>query len=272
MSHSIYTFSIKELTKVSGLSRSTIMTLEKEGIIVPIEVNPATGYRYYDITSVTKLRNYKRLREYGMSRKEIKDYIKGQIPDEELIYDIDFKINHLKHFRDELEIKKSRKFHCMFSFEELPAVTCFCKEGVMNSVRDTEIFSWRLGEEMIRRGYEDYPSEPLFSIRRDTDKLNEDNVDEPFSVKVCIPVHPKYKGVSEDIELIPGTYAFTMLCYADYNNVARGYIRLWDEIKSRSLKPVGDARGIALVAPYTNLDLPDSEYVYRLAVPVEQDI
>lgn len=184
--------------------------------------------------------------------------------------DITAKINHLTHLRDELQIRESRVFHNTFSFITLPSVTCFCKEGTMKSVLDTEMLAWQAGEELIRRGYTHFPDEPLFSVQKDTDKINEKNLDEPFVVKVCLPIQPKYKGLDDEIETFPETYAFSMLCYTDYANVARGYMELWNEVRRRGLTVTGEARGIGLVAPYTNLDLPDSEYVYRFAIPVEK--
>lgn len=270
MNRSKYIFSMKELRGITGLSRTRIIELEKEGILTPVTVNPETGYRYYDITCATRIRQYQMFREYGLSQKEIKDLLNGDLPTGQLILDITQKIEHLTHLRDELQIRENRMFHNTFSFVTLPSVTCFCRTGTMKSVRDTEIFSWRLGEELIKRGYAHCPTEPLFSIRKDTDKINETNLDAPFTVKVCLPIQSKYSGTAAEIETFPETFAFSMLCYTDYANVAQGYLTLWNEVRRRKLTVTGEARGIGLVAPYTNLDLPDSEYVYRFAVPVEK--
>ena len=66
-------FTINEIAQACGISRSTLLRMEKDGFLMPRRVDPITGYRYYDLQNVTAVGQYQRLQEAGLSRKEISD-------------------------------------------------------------------------------------------------------------------------------------------------------------------------------------------------------
>ena len=64
---------IGELSNITGISIQAIRYYESEGLISPIEVDRWTNYRYYDESSVARLREISYLKELGFSLKEIKN-------------------------------------------------------------------------------------------------------------------------------------------------------------------------------------------------------
>ena len=46
-------FSIKEMSNICGISRTSLLRLEEDGFLTPYHVNHETGYRYYDLLNVT---------------------------------------------------------------------------------------------------------------------------------------------------------------------------------------------------------------------------
>ena len=63
--------------------------------------------------------------------------------------------------------------------------------------------------------------------------------------------------------------AFSCLFRGNYDGRAEAHNLLGAKIRELGLKPTGHVRALALVAPYTSLEIPADNYVSRLAVPVE---
>ena len=50
-------FSVGQVTKSCDISRTTILRLESRGLLAPAFIDEKTGYRYYDILNITKIKN-----------------------------------------------------------------------------------------------------------------------------------------------------------------------------------------------------------------------
>lgn len=64
---------IGQLSQLTRISIQTIRFYESEGLIMPIEVDRWTNYRYYDERSIERLSEISYLKELGFSLKEIKN-------------------------------------------------------------------------------------------------------------------------------------------------------------------------------------------------------
>ena len=49
------TFSINSLARTCGVSRASILRMEKEGLLEPAYTDPENSYRYYDCKSVAEV-------------------------------------------------------------------------------------------------------------------------------------------------------------------------------------------------------------------------
>ena len=63
-------FTINELAKVCGVSRTTLIRIEECGILTPCYVNPDTGYRYYNAYNASQIGQYLFLQSMGLTREE----------------------------------------------------------------------------------------------------------------------------------------------------------------------------------------------------------
>ena len=69
---------IGEIADFFGVSRKAMRLYEKKGIIKPIEVDAANGYRYYSAEQVQQLNALLELKALGFSLDEIKMIIDGE--------------------------------------------------------------------------------------------------------------------------------------------------------------------------------------------------
>lgn len=69
---------IGEIADFFGISRKAIRLYEKKGIIKPVKVDAANGYRYYSTEQVQQLNALLELKALGFSLDEIKMIIDGK--------------------------------------------------------------------------------------------------------------------------------------------------------------------------------------------------
>ena len=69
---------IGEIAAFFGVSRKAMRLYEKKGIIKPVEVDAANGYRYYSAEQVQQLNALLELKTLGFSLDEIKTIIDGK--------------------------------------------------------------------------------------------------------------------------------------------------------------------------------------------------
>ena len=69
---------IGEIADFFGISRKAVRLYEKKGIIRPVKVDPANGYRYYSAEQVQQLNALLELKALGFSLDEIKTIIDGE--------------------------------------------------------------------------------------------------------------------------------------------------------------------------------------------------
>ena len=78
-------FTINEFAKACGLSRASLIRLEKSGFIKPCRIDSVTGYRYYDAVNATEVAQYKFLQTLDLSRSELTEYYLQRISSKDFI-------------------------------------------------------------------------------------------------------------------------------------------------------------------------------------------
>lgn len=71
------TVSIQALSKACGVSRSTILRMEDDGLITPAHTDPDSGYRYYDVQNLGQVIRVLNYQDLGFTKKEISAFIKS---------------------------------------------------------------------------------------------------------------------------------------------------------------------------------------------------
>jgi DNA-binding transcriptional MerR regulator len=71
---------IGEFSTMTRLSRKALRHYHELGLLEPVEVDPATGYRYYDTTQVEVARLIRRFRDLEMPVPDLKAYVAAPDP------------------------------------------------------------------------------------------------------------------------------------------------------------------------------------------------
>lgn len=102
-------FKIGEFSKLCQVTVKTLRHYEEIGLLIPVEVDEWTGYRYYDITQLRQMNRIVYLKQLGFSLEEITELFEEgkEYPDAELlrvkIERCKCEIEHLAWRRTELE-------------------------------------------------------------------------------------------------------------------------------------------------------------------------
>jgi DNA-binding transcriptional MerR regulator len=78
-------FSIGEFSRVTGLTIKTLRFYHEEGLLIPAEVDPQSGYRYYDEDQIELARTISYLRTLEFPLSEIKTLLKSKQSDEQVL-------------------------------------------------------------------------------------------------------------------------------------------------------------------------------------------
>ncbi len=261
-------FTINQVGKCCGVSRSTIMRLEDRGLLKPAFVDPETGYRYYDNFSVSLILQVRLFLELGMNYDDVTLYYRSGGNSPELLERLEERNRILKRAYKEIKMRLDRRKEITFEFLTLPEYVCLVSEHRGDTVQDRYQAMVDLYNEAIGKGYRPSFSEPLFGITKRTDYLEEkfdEQREEGFLC--CIPLDPAY--APEEAVVIPSCRVYSCLFYGGYERRPEAFNLLGRKIRELGLKPTGYVRMLGLVAPYTGQNIPGENYVTRLAVPVE---
>jgi len=261
-------FTINEIAQACGISRSTLLRMEKDGFLTPRRVDPITGYRYYDLQNVTAVGQYQRLQESGLSRKEIADLYYERLDSRKFLEAQRQKLSRLQRFLDEYELRHNRSKDFSISFVTLPAVTCYCVEITAFTPEEMATLSFLAHERCVTEGYQMLGSEPLFGIPSKQFSRMEYGGTEHRS-SLCIPVGPDSKP-NPQLRSFSATEALSILGFGHYSVVPDLWDRLWAEFDARGLDASEPARFIAHVAPYTGAHYKPEDYCYECVVPIKE--
>lgn len=95
--------SIGEFSKICNVSAKTLRYYAEIGLVLPEEINPENGYRYYSIKQLETMLFISRLKSYRFSLEEIKEIINfHESEDEKLFIALNKKKNQLEDQAEEL--------------------------------------------------------------------------------------------------------------------------------------------------------------------------
>ena len=74
---------IGELAAISGVSIKALRVYEKKKVIIPVEVDKETGYRYYSADQLKQIEALLELQDMGFSLNEISKLLSGNCSKDE---------------------------------------------------------------------------------------------------------------------------------------------------------------------------------------------
>ncbi|MBI9108886.1 MAG: MerR family transcriptional regulator [Spirochaetales bacterium] len=124
--------SIGEFSNICKVTTKTLRYYAEIGLILPDEIKPETGYRYYSIKQLEKMLFINRLKAYNFSLEEIKTIIEsGELQDEKLFRELSRK-------KEEIE-KQLQKYEK--TIEQLDSDISNLKQGksIMSYLKNIDV-------------------------------------------------------------------------------------------------------------------------------------
>ena len=258
-------FQITEAARACGVSRSTLMRMEKCGLLTPAYVAEDSGRRYYDNFNVAHVLQVQKFRTMGLNKEEILRYYEsgGQVT--EALATLERKLFELQRGVEELRLRAGSAGSMSVSIMTLPETVCCMHRAIGRTVQDKYNVMFDFYGECVRKGFL-LSEEPIFAISERSDYLQGYIGREDFPFYVCVPIKKK---TAESVTL-PACKVLSVLYYGDYDGVDQAWLTLGAEMKKRSLRPVGSPRVLGIVAPYTGKEIGAKRYCHRFVVPVEE--
>ena len=260
-------FQINEAARACGLSRSTLMRMEKKGLLTPARIAPESGRRYYDNHNVARILQIEKFKAMGLGTEEITDYFVRGGDATDLLSALEARLHDLQRSVEELRLRTREPSGISVQVTTLPAVTCCMRWCEGSTFEERYAAMYDFYGACVRRGCV-LSDEPLFTISDRQDYLEGYISDQPYRYAVCVPV--RRERAPADAEVLPECRVLSVLYCGDYAGVDGAWLTLGREVRERGLTPAGLPRILGIVAPYTGREIETRRYCSRLVLPVKE--
>ena len=121
-------FTINQVSKVCGISRSTILRLEDRGLLTPAYCDKTSGYRYYDNHNIAKLMQIKAFQEMGLQYNDIAEYYNSGGTSAAIAEKLEKQMFILKRALEEMTLRIEDKNYLTWEIINLPDYVCYARE------------------------------------------------------------------------------------------------------------------------------------------------
>ena len=262
-------FTVGQVCKVCGISRSTALRLESRGLLAPAYCDEETGYRYYDNHNINKILQIKAFQEMGLQYDDILEFYSSGGDASGLVKKMKERLSLLSRTVAEMELWNDNKRHLSCELIEVPDYVCYAREFTGMSFDDEYKDMYGLCTEAFKKGYRMLATEPMFIIHKNDDLFGGKPKSEDLKYLCCIPLEPDC--ASEETVVIPGGRALSILYYGIHKSISDSAPTLLiKKMNELGLKPAGYFRGLCLVAPYMGKEINPENYVSRFILPVKE--
>ncbi|MBN1432587.1 MAG: MerR family transcriptional regulator [Methanomicrobiaceae archaeon] len=270
---------IGKFAEITRLSKKALYCYEKKGLLIPVQKDICTGYRYYTSLQIEKGVWIKSLSALGFSLDEI-ETITGfndkKCPEIREIIEKRLQITNeeIKRLKMAERILSSKNpFGELFKMElinwnikEIPALRVISTQGsgpygdVVSRLIErlcTEISSESNSGGQVK------VSGPVMSIY-----IGEDCDDTGGLVEIALPVTGQVTVSDPEVSLksLPPIKAVTVIHKGPYSNLGMAHKQIYDYINEKGLTMCGPSRELYLSDP---ADIPEEELLTEIQYPVE---
>ena len=228
----------------------TLRHYEQKGLLLPCEVDEWTGYRYYTIDQMQRLKSIRQLQRLGFSLDEIRELYEDDSHDPDIsqltrkIRETEQRLRTLMERRERLQnwrdSKKQIKTMEKFSIQALPEIIVASHREVIPSYETIgDMCCNMIGPEMQRLGCKCPPPGYCFTIEH-----NEEYKPTDIDIEYCEQVEEmgqdsaiiQFKRLSE----VPT--ALCMKHYGPYDRFYESYTELFKYVEEHGYRIVGRPR------------------------------
>ena len=266
-------FTIGEFSKVTGLTVKTLRFYHEEGLLAPSFVDPQTGYRHYEPGQVETARTIAYLRSLEFPLAEIKELLRQESDDEDLLdiierhkVSVEERARQLKRVARSLEqfLSDERQARDMarapYEVEEkvLPPVLV---AGIRMKGRYSDCgqgFS-RLGRALGRF----ICGKPLL-LHYDTEYKDDGADFEP-----CFPVRRAKAVDGVSMRELPSGRCLSLLHRGPYEQLGHAYAKVFKRVKEQGYGVVMPTREVYLKGPGMIFKGNPKNYLTEIQIPID---
>lgn len=246
-------YGIGEFSLITALSVKTLRLYHEKGILVPAEVDPSSGYRYYDEGNFERARSIRVLREFDFSLAEIGELLDSCDDESDMLVQLEGKLK-----RVESEIDRYREIS-----RSIASILEFEKEAAMDRSREFEIEEKELDTVLIaghrmRGKYQDVGKglglvcrkmgrhicgKPM-TLYYDCEYKEEDADFEP-----CVPVRKGKEVEGISIRELKGGRCVSLIHKGPYETLKDSYKKVFGYLNQKGYRPVGPTREVYRKGP-----------------------
>ena len=265
---------IKEFSLLCQVTVKTLRHYEKLGLLQPAEVDPWTGYRYYEYSQMQTLSNIRRLKSAGFSLEEILDLMDGPCLTppvhllEAKIAACEQELSQLRQRQALLEqmMNSQQTLQQMnkFSIQSLPAIIVAShREVIPNYAALGPLCCEKIGPEMARLGCR--CTQPGYCFTMEHNEYRPTDID----IEYCEQVEAM--GIDSDIirfkrlEAVPR--AFCMKHVGPYERFYESFCEAFRLMDEQGLKIAGRPRTSYIDGIWNQPD--PQKWVSLIQIPIE---
>lgn len=243
---------IGEFSKLMQVTVKTLRHYEQIGLLVPDEVDQWSGYRYYTLDQMQKLKSIRQLKDIGFSLVEIKDIYDEDYHEPSIsqikakLTECNRQIRMLQRRRQQLidiaSSHKNIKTMEKFSIQALPAIIVATHRRTIRQYSDLgELCVNVIGPEMHRLGCKCSPAGYCFTIEH-----NKEYTPTDIDIEYCEQV----EEMGNDSEIIKFRQleevpkALCMKHYGPYDRFYEAYTEAFKYLEEHGLQIAGQPRTV----------------------------
>ncbi len=255
-------YRIGEFSKMCRVPVSALRYYSDLGLLPPASIDPASGYRYYEVAQLPRLNRILALKDLGLSLDEIASLLNNELSAAELRGMLRLKQAEMSRAVAEQQAQLARvesRLRMIESEDNMPNY-----EIVLRDVDAMHVASLRevLGDlqevgSMIADGYGALmpagimPAGPCFTIYHDPE-FNPEALD----VEIAFPVGATVTEAPDTpagrhfaIRDIPGAKAAVLVHQGPYDTISQAYVAIGEWLEANDLKVAGPPHEAYLTAP-----------------------
>ena len=267
---------IGEFSRLMQVTVKTLRHYEQKGLLIPEEVDPWTGYRFYSIGQMLRLNSIRQLQRLGFSLEEIKDLFEGEshVPS---IEQLTMKIEETEKLLQQLLTRRSqlqewvdsrKKVKTMekFSIQSLPEVIVASHREVIADYSALGMLCYNvIGPEMQRLGCKCPPPGYCFTIEHQQE-YTPTNID----IEYCEQV--KEMGTDSSIiqfkRLLEVPKALCMKHYGPYERFYESFTEAFAYLEEKGYKIAGHPRTCYIDGIWNQED--PEKWLSIIQIPIEE--
>lgn len=233
-------FQIGEVAALCGITRRMILNYEDMGLITPFVVNASSGYRYYDILTVSRIQMILDLRQVGMSLPQIRAYLTGSLSVESRVAALEEQRKQLDFMIAEMKLRTVRPDAHEIRLITVPEACCLCTDYVAADIEDGVLAYAAAYEDCIRQKAVFAPLSYHFC------EFPEDILSENFfkteniPMRICVSV--RKDRAPENAVIYPACRALSLIFCGGYEELADAYSRIVSHILQNRCEVTGYPR------------------------------